>query len=201
MMKTFFVFAPILFVSAASAALEPSAVREVLTKKTETYLKEGIFAGGDREIRSGLVKGIRRAANGGFERVVIDLDSVGAPYYQVAVEPAQRRILVTLFGSLRLGIDAKKIVAAFKKSPVVSQVEFFPRVEEDAWIFALHLKTAVPVEVFELGAPTRIVFDLKTAPARPVATAPRPKAIPAATVVEEGDMGNSASSHSEEIPE
>lgn len=213
MMKTPIPFFSALFLacligSSASAALEPNQIREALPKKTEMYLKEGVFSGGDREVRAGLVKDIRRAANGGFERIVIDLDSVTAPYYQASIEPSQRRILFTLFGSLRLGIDAKKIIAHFKKSPLISRVEFFPKVEDDAWTFALHLKNAVPVEVFELAAPTRIVVDLKngaitsaaaTTPKKSVA--PKLRAAPARVVEEETDQGNGASGQSEEIPE
>ncbi len=192
----------------ASAALEPNQIREALPKKTEMYLKEGVFSGGDREVRAGLVKDIRRAANGGFERIVIDLDSVTAPYYQASIEPSQRRILFTLFGSLRLGIDAKKIVTHFKKSPLISRVEFFPKVEDDAWTFALHLKNAVPVEVFELAAPTRIVVDLKNgtvasaaAPRTKKVSAPKPRTAAPPAEAEEMFHGNSASGHSEEIPE
>jgi len=218
----------ILFISTAGAALEPNQVREALPKKTETYLKEGLFSGGDREIQSGIVKDVRRATNGGFERIVIDIDAEKAPYYQAAIDPAQRRILITIFGSPRLAINAKKIVEQFRKSPVVSRVEFFPLVEEDSWTFALYLRAAVPVEVFELTAPTRIIFDLKAGAAMMSELAPKEKvekptavhrasqrgtptvhgkAVPAkpksikANPIEDDYSGNSAASHSEEIPE
>lgn len=218
----------ILFISTAGAALEPNQVREALPKKTESYLKEGLFSGGDREIQSGIVKDVRRATNGGFERIVIDIDAEKAPYYQAAIDPAQRRILITIFGSPRLAINAKKIVEQFRKSPVVSRVEFFPLVEEDSWTFALYLRAAVPVEVFELTAPTRIIFDLKAGAAMMSELAPKEKvekptavhrasqrgtptvhgkAVPAkpkpikANPIEDDYSGNSAASHSEEIPE
>lgn len=186
--------------STAVAALEPNQVREALPKKTESYLKEGVISGGDREVKAGLVKNLRRAVNGGFERIVIDLDAERAPYYQAAVEPAQRRILITLFGNPRVGLNAKKIAEDFKKSPLVSQVELLPKVEEDAWTFALHLRTAVPVEVFELTSPTRIIFDLKNSPSvsKPVVRA-KPRAKPVEILSE--DEGNGASAHSEDLPE
>ncbi len=212
--------------SRASAALEPSQVRAALPKKTESYLRDGVITGGDREIHSGIVKDVRRATNGGFERIVIDLDAEKAPYYQAAIDPTSRRILVTIFGSPKLAINAKKIVDQFRASPLVARVEFFPLVEEDSWTFALYLKAAVPVEVFELTAPTRIIFDLKAGAAligelAPKGEAPmkkttaraavshakparkaRPKPKPIQVVPDDGVYeGNGAASHSEDIPE
>jgi hypothetical protein len=218
-------FLLVLCISTAGAALEPDQVREALPKKTESYLKDGIISGGDREVHSSIVKDVRRATNGGFERIVVDIDSEKAPYYQAAIDPAQRRILVTVFGSPKLAINAKKIVEQFRKSPVVARVEFYPIVEDDSWTFALYLRAAVPVEVFELTAPTRIIFDLKAGAAmmaelpikekheKPVKTARRatarpvakksalPKAIKSNPVEEDRLEGNGAASHSEDLPE
>jgi hypothetical protein len=151
-----------LCIATAGAAVEPTSVRVALPKKTESYLKEGMISGGDREVQFGIVKDIRRATNDGFERIVIDIDSEKAPYYQAAIDPERKRILVTLFGSPRLAFNAKKIMEGFRKSPRVEKVELFPLLEEESWTFAIYLKAAMPVEVFELYAPTRIVFDLKS---------------------------------------
>lgn len=145
----------------AEAAIESNQIRGALQKKTESYIKEGLITGGERDIRAGFIKNIRRAENAGFERVVIDIDAEKAPYYQVAVEGSERRVLVTLFGGPRLGLNAKKVVAEFKKSSLIRSVEFFPKVEDDAWTFTLNLKSGFQVEVFELSAPTRIIFDFK----------------------------------------
>lgn len=199
-----------LFGSTAGAALEPNPVREALPKKTENYLKEGVISGGDQEVRAGVVKNIRRAINGNFERIVIDLDAEKASYFQAAIEPEQRRILVTLFGSPKLGFNAKKVTEDFKKSPLISHVELFPKIEDDAWTFALHLRAAIPVEVFELTSPTRIILDLKGGGALMSELSPKviakpvvkvkakPKAI---TVPVEEDQGNGAAAHAEDIPE
>jgi len=213
--------------STAGAAVEPGDVREALPKKTDSYLKEGLVSGGDREIRFGIVKDVRRATNGGFERIVVDIDSEKAPYYQTAIDSTQRRILVTIFGSPKLAFDAKKIVDQFRKSALVARVEFFPIVDEDVWTFAIHLRAAVPVEVFELTAPTRIIFDLKggsaliselapkqktgfssnAAKRARVLVAPRAKAIPAkpkairSNPIEDEYEGNGAVNHSDDIPE
>lgn len=216
----------VLFISSAGAALESGQVREALPKKTEFYLKQGLISGGDREVRSGIVRDVRRATNGEFERVVVDIDSEKAPYYQAAIDSAQRRIVVTVFGSPKLAINAKKIVEQFRKSALVARVEFFPIVDEDAWTFALYLRAAVPVEVFELSAPTRIIFDLKGGGALISELAPKakigfskrisvPRAVPAtrmksvpikpkairANPIEDEYEGNGAANHSDDLPE
>jgi hypothetical protein len=228
-MKTsiLFGFLLTLFISTAGAALEPSQIREALPKKTSSYLKQGLISGVDREVNAAIVKNVRPATNGTFERIVVDIDSEKAPYYQAAIDPTLRRILVTIFGSPKLAIDAKKIVEQFRKSPLVSRIEFFPLVEDDAWTFALYLRAAVPVEVFELSAPTRIIFDLKGGAAlinelaskakpprraikrAPVHATPATRLKPArkkATVIranpdEDEYEGNGASSRSDDIPE
>ena len=223
--RIFSSFLLMLFISTAGAALEPNQVREALPKKTESYLKEGLISGGDREVSAGIVKDVRRATNGNFERIVVDLDSERAPYYQAAIDPSQRRILVTIFGSPKLAIDAKKVLEQFRKSALVARVEIFPVVEDDSWTFALYLRAAVPVEVFELTAPTRIIFDLKAGAAmiselRPKSAAisapkkaqsrpvmpraklapPKPKVI-RANPVEDEFQGNGAASRNDDIPE
>jgi hypothetical protein len=180
----------ILSISSAVAALEPNRIHEALSKKTENYLGEGLVMGGDREVQGGIIKDLRRATNAGFERIVLDLDAEKTPYYQAAVEPSEKRIVVTIFGNPKIAFDAKKVVEQFRKSPLVQKVELFPKVEEDTWIFALHLKAAVPVEVFELSSPSRIILDLKAAPkflseVSPPAKAPAKKAKASAYRAEE----------------
>lgn len=192
-------------ISTAGAALESNQVREALSKKTESYLKEGLFSGGDREVHSGVVKDIRRAVNAGFERVVVDIESEKTPYYQVAVDSSERRILITIFGMPKIAIHAKKIVEQFRKSSLIDRVEFFPLLEEDAWTFALYLRGVAPVEVFELGAPTRIILDLKAGQALVSEAAPRvvkkPALKPKTPPVDELERGNGAANHAEDIPE
>jgi hypothetical protein len=209
-----------LSISSAVAALEPSHIHEALPKKTENYLGEGLVMGGDREVQGGIVKDLRRATNAGFERIVLDLDTEKTPYYQAAVEPNEKRIVVTLFGSPKIGFNAKKVVEQFRKSPLVQKVELFPKVEDDTWIFALHLRAAVPVEIFELSAPSRIIIDLKAAPKflseispaapAPKATTKKAKAAqyravekPKAHSVERAESlgGNGAAPFNDEIPE
>lgn len=157
-------FALVLFGTTLSAyaALDASRVHRAEPKKTQTYVREGLVLGGDRAVTDVMVKDIRRATNAGFERIVIDLDAARAPFYQVALEPEQKRIVFTVYGRSRLGLNAPKIHALFKKSPLISRVEIFPQIDDESWSFALHMKAAVPVEVFELSQPTRVIFDLKT---------------------------------------
>lgn len=207
--KTILSILLVLSASTAVAALEPSRVREALGKKTENYLSEGVVTGGDREIHGGIVKDLRRAQNTGFERIVLDLESEKPPYYQAAIDRSEKRIVVTIFGNPHIGLNAKKITEAFKKSSLVQKVEFFPKVEEDTFIFALHLRAAVPVEVFELSAPSRVILDLKAAPKFLSEVAPKAKvsakkvAAPDPEVENDAPAmgGNGAAARSDDIPE
>lgn len=152
------------------AALKPEKIHLADARKTKFYLKDGLVVGGDRAINDVVVKDIRRALNPGFERIVIDLsgnkngESVAIPrppYFQVAVTPDEKRLTFTVWGKPKLAFDAKKILQAFKKSPVVSSVELYPRVEDESWTFVMAIKGGKPVEVFELSNPVRVIVDVR----------------------------------------
>jgi hypothetical protein len=154
----------------AHAALKPEKVHTSDARKTEAYIKDGLFVGGDRAIDDVVVRDIRRASNGQYERVVIDLqgtqggDSAAIPrppYYHVAVNPDEKRLVFTLWGHPKLAFDSKKVVAGFKQSGIVSHVELLPRVDDDSWTFVIGLKSDKPVEVFELTNPVRVIVDIK----------------------------------------
>jgi hypothetical protein len=157
-------------VSRATASIPPEKVRISEAKKTQNYLKDGLFTGGDQAIQNVVIKGIRRAANTGFERIVIDLEGylagepaaiARAPYYQVAVSPEEKRLIVSVWGDPQLQFDAKTVIKNFKKSPWISEVELLPKVEPQFWSFVFHLKAEASVEVFELRDPVRIILDVK----------------------------------------
>jgi len=152
------------------AGMDPDAVRTADGKKTQAYLKDGLFVGGDRAIGNCTVKDIRRAVNGDFERIVIDLEGNidGAPaaiprppFFQAAVTPEEKRIVVSIWGNPRLQLDSNRVVREFKKSVLISNLELLPKVETDVWTFALNLKAEAQVEVFELAQPTRIILDVR----------------------------------------
>lgn len=186
-----FVFVSLLSGISASAAIAPSEVHQAELKKTQSYIREGIVVGGDRAIDDVTVKDIRRATQSDFERIVMDLDAARSdqptavsrsPFYQVSLEPEQKRVTVTVFGNTRLGFKPKGILDAFRKSPNVAKVELFPRLDADHWSFALILKANLPVEVFELSDPVRIILDLKSKRGETKTAAvakPKPKAKPA----------------------
>lgn len=155
----------------AWAVIQSDKVHVADGKKTQVYIKDGLFVGGDRAIDDVIVKDIRRAANPGYDRIVIDLEGnrqgepsavERPPYYQVAVSPEEKRLVFTVWGSPKLQFDSKKVVAAFKKSTVIEKVELFPRLEDDSWTFSMNLRAGTPVEVFELSNPIRIIVDVKT---------------------------------------
>jgi hypothetical protein len=177
-----FVFALATFSSAASAELRPDKVHVADAKKNLSYIRDGLFVGGDKAIDEVVVKDIRRAANpGGFERVVIDLEGSKngepaaiprPPYYQVSVTPDEKRLVFTLWGKPKLGFDSNRVVAAFRKSSVIENVVLLPKVEDNTWTFVFELKGDSPVEVFELADPVRVIIDIKSSIPVKAAAAP-----------------------------
>lgn len=154
----------------AMADLKPEKIHTADSKKTKAYVRDGLITGGDRAMNEVIVKDIRRAANSGFERVVIDVNGnrngeeaaiARPPYYQVAVNPDESRIVITMWGHMKLAFNPKKIIAAFKRSHVVENVILFPVLEDDTWTFVFEIKTGHPVEVFELSNPARVIMDIR----------------------------------------
>ena len=154
----------------AQADLRPEKIHVADMKKNNFYVRDGLFVGGDKAIDNVTVRDIRRAGNPQFERVVIDLEGTQMgetaaiprpPYFQVAVNPEEKRLVVTVFGKLKLGFDAKRSAQMFAKSANFHSISFFPKLEGDSWTFSMNLKTGNPVEVFELTNPVRIIVDVK----------------------------------------
>ena len=155
---------------AAVGAWDPDQVHSAETRKRQTYIRSGLVVGGDRALDDVVVRDIRRAGNVGFERVVIDMEgnrngeSVAIPrppFYQVAVSPEMNRITVTVHGSAKLAFDARKVIQSFAKSGIFSGVELYPKIEKDRWTFVMNMKSSRPIEVFELGSPSRIIVDVR----------------------------------------
>lgn len=154
----------------ARGEIRPEKVHVADSKKTKAYIRDGLIIGGDRAIDDVTVKDIRRAKNQGFERIVIDLEGTQngeaagiqrPPYYQFAVTPDERRLVVTLWGRPKLNFNSKKVVAAFKKSTVIQNVMLLPKLEDNSWTFVFELKSDSPVEVFELSNPVRVIVDIQ----------------------------------------
>ena len=158
-------------VLANTPGLNSDQVHVVEPRKNKAYIKDGVFIGGDRAIDDVVVKDIRRAANLGFDRMVIDLEGnkngepaaiSRPPYYQISVSPEEKRLTFTVWGRPKLHFNAKKVLAAFKKSPIIQKIELLPRLEDNSWTFTVNLKSGTPVEVFELSDPIRIIVDIRT---------------------------------------
>lgn len=182
----------------AHASLKPDRVHAVDGKKTQAYIKDGVFVGGDRAIDSVVVKNIRRSANAGFERIVIDLEGLRggekpkiqrAPFYHVAVSGFEDRMIITLWGKPKLAFDPTAVTQSFKKSTQVGPFTLLPKVEDDTWSFVMGIKGGKSVEVFELTNPVRIVVDIK--PSKSASAKPAPKAPVAAPFVADPLPGQS----------
>ncbi|MEO5971271.1 MAG: hypothetical protein ABIQ95_15195 [Bdellovibrionia bacterium] len=159
-----------LFSGAARSEIRPEKIHVSDSKKTETYIDDGLIMGGDRAINNVVIKDIRRALNPGFERVVLDLESQQtgesielprAPYFQLAINSEENRMIMTLWGQPKLGFDSKKVVDAFKKSKIVKNIVLLPRIEDDSWTFVFELIPHFNVEVFELKKPVRLILDIQ----------------------------------------
>jgi hypothetical protein len=157
-------------VGRAYAEIRPERVYVADDKKSKAYVRDGLIVGGDRNIDGVIVKNIRRSANKGFERIVIDLEAnqngepaaiQRPPYYQLAVTPDERRLVVTLWGKPKLSFDSKKVLADFKKSSVIENIVLLPRLEDNSWTFVFELRRGFPVEVFELTKPVRLILDIQ----------------------------------------
>ena len=155
----------------ADAAIRPDKIFLTEGRKNNSYIRDGLIVGGDAAIDDVTVKDIRRASNGDFERIVIDLEGSRAngeataisrpPYYQIAVTPDEKRLVFTLFGRAKLAFDAPKVLAAFKRSSVIQRLLLYPKLEADAWTFAFETGVAYSVEAFDLSNPVRVIIDIK----------------------------------------
>lgn len=147
------------------AALLPEKVHVTEGRKSDAYIQDGLFVGGDRVVQDVVIKDLRRAMNpAGYERIVIDLEGSSArtPYYQIAVNRDEKRLILTIWGHPKLSSNPQKIIGAFKKSAHIDSIEFYPQVEDDFMTIVMNLKSTQPVEAFELSAPSRIIIDLKS---------------------------------------
>jgi len=134
------------------------------TKKNR-YFNSAVIKGG--EFTQGLVRlgAIRRGLNSkGFERVVLDFDSGStkarrASYFQVSIKP--KIIVISLKGVDSMTLEADQLKEEFRKSRFVDSIEIFPAFKALEVDIQLRLRRALPVEVFELADPGRLVLDLK----------------------------------------
>ncbi len=161
-----------IFADATFGSLRSDKVFPADARKTRAYVTDGVIVGGDRAMQDVVVLDMRRSMNREFERLVIDVEAsrgeenptaiARPPYYQVAVSPEEKRIVFTMWGNPKLVFDAKKVVASFLKSPNVSDISIFPRVDKSNWTFVINMKKGRPVEVFELTDPPRIIIDINS---------------------------------------
>ncbi|MGE4231893.1 MAG: hypothetical protein AB7F43_01060 [Bacteriovoracia bacterium] len=140
----------------------------VATKaKTGKYISEGVITGGAKELRSVVLKDIRRAqSKDGFERVVFDLGSEqgqtnSLPYYQVQMSAKQNKVVLSFWADVSYRYSAEKVKSTFKKSKHVKVLNVVPRVEDGLSIIELFLVGTSKVEAFELSNPSRVILDLK----------------------------------------
>lgn len=159
------------FSTVARSDLRPERFHPAQPRKTSAYIRDGVFTGGDRSVDDVEIRDVRHATNRGFERIVVDLgvDRLGAtaplshaPYYQVAVNPDEKRLVISVWGRPRPVFNARKVRASFRKSRSVQNLALLPPVDPEVWTFVAEMRVNRPVEVFELSDPARIIVDIRT---------------------------------------
>lgn len=152
------------------AEIRPEKIHLAESKKNKSYLHDGLIVGGDQAMDDVTIQDIRRSSNPDFERIVIDLEAKKngepspiqrPPYFQLAVSPDERRLVMSIWGRPKLNFNSKKVIAAFKRSSVIQNVVLLPRLEDDSWTFVFELKSESPVELFELTKPVRLILDIQ----------------------------------------
>ena len=149
----------------SQGGINPDKIHAVDQKKSQSYIRDGLFVGGDAQTSDVNLKDIRFAKNKEYERLVMDfMGGAGrSPYFQVDVSPEMGRVVVTVYGKVKLGFEPNLVAKIFAKSAFISKVDLLPQIEQDRWTYSLTLKEGKrpQVEVFELAAPTRAIIDLK----------------------------------------
>lgn len=163
-------FTLILFSTLAFGSIDPTQVHQAKERKTNSFISDGVFVGGDRSVQEIVVSNVRHSMNSGYERVVVDLkkNEKGelqgmdkTPFYHAAVSKDQGRVVFTLFGNPRLDLNPQAVLGTFKKSKLIKNIDFMPLLEKDRWQFIVELSNPAAVEVFALLNPTRLILDLR----------------------------------------
>ena len=164
-MKLFLVSLLILAAPATQAAtsLVLAERKDAAATKTQNYITDGFFVGGDKNIKSVALKEIRRsAANNKFERVVFDLDAL--PYFQVQASAEDGRYVISLWADVAHKLSASAIEKTFKKSKNIKKIQAMPQVEDGLTIFEVQLQNSTKrknkLEVFFLAQPPRLILDI-----------------------------------------
>tara|TARA_Y100000590_G_C15205795_1_gene820546 strand:- start:14 stop:535 length:522 start_codon:yes stop_codon:yes gene_type:complete len=140
-------------------------------KKTYGYLPEGVFLGGSVKQADFVFSDIQFVKEKGFYRFLIEaegnqdaeLSSIPRfPAFHLNLDSKRKQMIVTFFGSSKIEVDLNSLRKRILKSPLVHDVEFYPRLEDDRWTFTLYLKKKYPIEVYELKSPSRLVIDMST---------------------------------------
>jgi len=139
------------------------ATTEVDYKKNNRYVQAGVYYGGTKDGTHAVLKDIRWANNGEYERVVIDLEPPKHPYFQVSIENEQKRIVITFWNRTSIEADIKSVLTKLNKSKIVKSAQIYPGLDDELSILSIYLKAATPTEVFSLANPNRIILDLKYA--------------------------------------
>lgn len=168
-MRTFFfnIYLFIFLLVIPSFAAESFKIHkvEVSAHKTNHYLSEGMFIGGDKEIKTVVLNNVRKSYSGGLERIVFDLQASGIPYFQVQATQKEQRLVLSIWADVTQKLDSTKVNQTFQKSSHIKNINLLPGVERGLSIIELQLKAHQKpkhskVEAFYLNNPPRIIIDV-----------------------------------------
>ena len=148
--------------------------KRALSTKTDQYVGQGVFTGGQAGPGFTLLN-VRRenSKNQTLERVILDIgDREGKPllnrlgYFHVSVEKEPSRVVIDLSQVLRSRVSEISLGKLFLKSPFVCRAEMSMEIGDNTAKIVLDTKVPVVAEVFEMPSknkPSRIVIDIKKA--------------------------------------
>lgn len=154
--------------SVFGAVVKPSQNFLAEGTKKNHYIDEGTIVGGDKTVTSTQIIDLRHSppqgANG-YERVVLELKSEGAPagvpHYELVASPDKSRMILSVWGSVSYNFKKEKCDSIFKKSHYIRKMNPIPIVEDDLATLEFVMKEKTKVEAFNLSNPPRIVLDFK----------------------------------------
>ena len=131
-------------------------IRKIASKKTSVYFTRGIFHSVRPKTKVQLL-GIRHAyaPSQGRERIVFDFESSEVPGVYGHMADREQKLYLDFFGS-----TIKPGLKFLGESKYVKNLYFFPLGPESLSV-EVTFRIGVEVEIFHLGAPGRVVVDVR----------------------------------------
>jgi len=147
----------IVFIQATMAQnLLEERIWKVSPRKKSIFLDSGVFHY-HSAMSSSKITGIRSSSvdGRGYERVVVDFDSLSIPKIYGHISPKDQKISVDFFGTTVTPIQTN-----LKNSKFVKSIDFI-NVDGKSLTMELALKSKASFDIFYLENPGRLVIDVR----------------------------------------